>query len=518
MAFNTSILNITLTGAGTEIPTLNVTDPYTSYLITGSATAIGNYTIVPTGTPQLGTTFLFTFNGILDITTNSKTFSLFGVNITQAQLAKSWEASCYYNGSSWDVDLKMDFAQTGIISTDNLTDLSVTTSKFANLAVTSTKIAADAVTTVKVLDSNITTPKIADDAITTIKILDNNVTTNKINPNAVTNARLAQMAAYTIKGNNTGALADPQDISASTLINANAWSLTGNSGTVAGTNFIGTTDAIDLVFKRNNSIIGYLSGSSVLFGQNCYSGSLQSGNVGIGDTVLFSITSGQNNTAIGAQCLYNINSGSNNTGIGQLCGQSITTGLNNTIIGSNADVDSSGANNRIALGYGASADADYQFALPDNVTLWKIRGNSFTLPSADGSANQVLKTNGSGVLSFGSALDSGTYTPTLTNGTNVAGSTAFQCQYLRVGNQVTVSGKVNINPTSTGATELGFSLPVASNFANEYECGGTGNFSTVAGEGVAVMADSTNNRASFQYVAVDTADKAVYFTFTYTII
>lgn len=32
-----------------------------------------------------------------------------------------------------------------------------------------------------------------------------------------------------------------------------AWSLTGNSGTTAGTNFIGTTDAVDLVFKANNS-------------------------------------------------------------------------------------------------------------------------------------------------------------------------------------------------------------------------------------------------------------------------
>ena len=33
----------------------------------------------------------------------------------------------------------------------------------------------------------------------------------------------------------------------------NAWSLTGNSGTTAGSNFIGTSDAKDLVFKTNNS-------------------------------------------------------------------------------------------------------------------------------------------------------------------------------------------------------------------------------------------------------------------------
>ncbi len=32
-----------------------------------------------------------------------------------------------------------------------------------------------------------------------------------------------------------------------------AWTLTGNTGTTAGTNFIGTTDAIDLVFKTDNA-------------------------------------------------------------------------------------------------------------------------------------------------------------------------------------------------------------------------------------------------------------------------
>jgi hypothetical protein len=34
---------------------------------------------------------------------------------------------------------------------------------------------------------------------------------------------------------------------------ASGWSVTGNGGLTAGTNFIGTTDAVDLVFKTNNT-------------------------------------------------------------------------------------------------------------------------------------------------------------------------------------------------------------------------------------------------------------------------
>jgi len=421
MAFNTSILTITLNGTGTEIPTLNVTDPYQSYLITGSATAIGNYGIVPTGTPQLGTTFLFNYTGTLDITTNSKTFTLFGTNITQLQLTKTWEASCYYNGSAWEVDLKLDFSQAGIIDTNNLADLSVTTNKLANLAVTSTKIAADAVTTVKVLDSNITTNKLANDAVTTSKVLDSNITTSKLNNNAVTNAKLAQMAAYTIKGNNTGSTADPQDISASTLINANAWSLTGNSGTVAGTNFIGTTDAIDLVFKVNN--IGHgrlnLSLNNLSFGRDSLlSAASAVYNVAIGRNNLTSLTTGDFNVAIGHNTLVSNIAGSGNTSVGNgssaatigsynsvlgssafqsntsgsynsilgfsslvlnetgdenvafgnNAGATIVSGNENTLIGSYADVNTGNATNRIALGANATATADNQFAITSTIT------------------------------------------------------------------------------------------------------------------------------------------------------
>ena len=75
----------------------------------------------------------------------------------------------------------------------------------------------------------------------------------------------------------------------------NKWSLTGNSGTTAGTNFIGTTDNVDLVFKTNNiqrisidtshliNIYGSLTSNSNEVGDNIniYSG-LGYGGAGIG--------------------------------------------------------------------------------------------------------------------------------------------------------------------------------------------------------------------------------------------
>ena len=43
-----------------------------------------------------------------------------------------------------------------------------------------------------------------------------------------------------------------------TAITSKGWSLNGNAGTIAGTNFIGSTDAQALVFKINNKNAGLL--------------------------------------------------------------------------------------------------------------------------------------------------------------------------------------------------------------------------------------------------------------------
>lgn len=116
-------------------------------------------------------------------------------------------------------------------------------------------------------------------------------------------------------------------------------------------------------------------------------------------------------------------------------------------------------------------------------------------------------------------LSSGTYTPTLTNVTNVSDSAALQCQYLRVGDVVTVSGGFNIDPTlAATVTRLGISLPVASNLGAITDCGGTAAGGTAVGDGGGIYADTTNDRAQLEYVSVDTSNHTFLFSFTYSVI
>lgn len=115
----------------------------------------------------------------------------------------------------------------------------------------------------------------------------------------------------------------------------------------------------------------------------------------------------------------------------------------------------------------------------------------------------------------GNAITDGTWTPTLTNTLNLDASTSYTCNYMRVGNTVTVSGRVDCNPTATGTVILEMSLPIASNFASFENAGGTGAISTNIG--VPIYASSANDRLIFTYTATQTSSEPIHFSATYRI-
>jgi hypothetical protein len=115
-------------------------------------------------------------------------------------------------------------------------------------------------------------------------------------------------------------------------------------------------------------------------------------------------------------------------------------------------------------------------------------------------------------------IDFGTYTPTFTNVTNLDASVALTSQWMRVGDVVTVSGALTLDPTAAGAVELGISLPVPSNFSAGQQCGGTAFAVAVAGQGAGIIADATNDRAALRFIAVDTANRTMTYSFTYLVI
>lgn len=116
---------------------------------------------------------------------------------------------------------------------------------------------------------------------------------------------------------------------------------------------------------------------------------------------------------------------------------------------------------------------------------------------------------------------SGTYTPTLTSVANLDSTTAFACQWNRVGQTITVSGKLSADPTApASSTQIGISLPPgqASNFTAAEQCCGTAAASGIAGQVAAILADAANDRAQMQWVSGDVTNQPMYFQFTYQIL
>jgi hypothetical protein len=156
-----------------------------------------------------------------------------------------------------------------------------------------------------------------------------------------------------------------------------------------------------------------------------------------------------------------------------------------------------------------------------------INVGSVSVTTTEATFNGALNTPKTAVTSPAATdgnVFSGTYTPTLTNTTNVSSSTAFVCQYMRVGNVVTVSGRVDITPTAISTTTiLQLTVPVASNFTSSENARGTSSLASgtaaETGNGCgAVYSESSSQLVNLRHASTTTGSRSHSFTFTYRIL
>lgn len=176
---------------------------------------------------------------------------------------------------------------------------------------------------------------------------------------------------------------------------------------------------------------------------------------------------------------------------------------------------------RISSGIGGSTGSvDNAILRADGTGGSTIQAGSLIYATDDGRLYGTALHNNAGAVTgtTNQYIASGTYTPTLTDTSNVDASSATVSQWIRVGNVVNVSGIVNIDPTSSATTtNIGISLPIASNFANASQCAGilSDGFSDQSGR---INADTTNDRATVEFQSKTTASRAFSFTFMYLIV
>jgi len=170
----------------------------------------------------------------------------------------------------------------------------------------------------------------------------------------------------------------------------------------------------------------------------------------------------------------------------------------------------------IGNGAGVSGDPETSFGIRSEADLILMAGGS----------NIVGRVTSSGIAVTGnisaSNLASGTYTPTLTNGSNVSSSTAGTGSYIRIGNQVTGYVDFIATGSSTALGDIGVSLPIASNFDSSTDVSGslgiprTGESTTSNGV-AALNADTTNDRFAVVPSLVSGSPLTYRFHFQYTI-
>lgn len=186
---------------------------------------------------------------------------------------------------------------------------------------------------------------------------------------------------------------------------------------------------------QGNTFIGVSSGQSNKTGTS---------NTSIGYVSGFGNTTGSHNSNFGHGAGYGTTTGSYNTNLGMLAGRRNSTSSNNTFVGYRTGYEVTGGGN-VMLGAFVGEDltsvsnrlyidnsdtpSPLMYGEFDN-DLLRINGtlninNAFSFPTIDGTSGQVLQTNGSGILTWGSSTVSETdpvFVGSAANGISNSGS------------------------------------------------------------------------------------------------
>lgn len=164
-------------------------------------------------------------------------------------------------------------------------------------------------------------------------------------------------------------------------INAKAgWELTGNAGTSSATNFIGTTDNNDVMFRRNNIKAGQLGANNTTWGNAALStNTTGQWNTAFGVETLQSNTIGQYNTAIGNRAMLDNISGEQNVAVGHGAMTNSESGVHNVAVGMNSYYTNQTGLRNTALGTGA--------------LYWHATGNDNTALGMEAMNNQTAGNN-----------------------------------------------------------------------------------------------------------------------------
>ena len=226
-------------------------------------------------------------------------------------------------------------------------------------------------------------------------------------------------------------------------------------------------------------------------------------NIYLGDNNTAENDNGSNNVALGSWALYSSNSSNDNIGIGTFAGANNQNGDKNIFIGTEAGGGSfpltpHNKSNSVMIGYGAGAyntgsnnvflgyeagknESGSNKLIIDNSNtiepliygefdnnLLRIYGtlnikNEYSFPTVDGTANQVLQTDGSGTISWS---DKGNFSNNIQlNGNYLSNDGDNEGITIDNSGNVTISSGVDLGIAEIGNTRIGSILASGSNWA-----------------------------------------------------